>query len=117
MVKNLLTILLVSFLLTSFIQAQNASVKIHSKQLVDDNANVTYVEKHNPSPVIINGESIGVTSNYDYFSNSVIRDQIVYDAANDVVHCFNMVRPWQGANTRHAVHSFKSGGTWTNQSV
>ncbi|MFN3872826.1 MAG: T9SS type A sorting domain-containing protein [Ignavibacterium sp.] len=117
MVKNLLTILLVSFLMTNFILAQNASVKIHSKQLVDDNANVTYVEKHNPSPVIINGESIGVTSNYDYFSNSVVRDQIVYDATNDVVHCFNMVRPWQGAATRHAVHSFKSGGTWTNQSV
>lgn len=117
MVKNLLTILLVSFLMTSFIMAQNASVKIHSKQLVDDNANVTYVEKHNPSPVIINGESIGVTSNYDYFSNSVIRDQIVYDAANDVVHCFNMVRPWQNTSTRNAVHSFKSGGTWTNQSV
>ncbi len=117
MVKNLLTILLVSFLMTNFILAQNASVKIHSKQLVDDNANVTYVEKHNPSPVIINGESIGVTSNYDYFSNSVIRDQIVYDEANDVVHCFNMVRPWQGAATRHAVHSFKSGGQWTNQSV
>lgn len=117
MVKNLLTILLVSFLMTNFILAQNASVKIHSKQLVDDNANVTYVEKHNPSPVIINGESIGVTSNYDYFSNSVVRDQIVYDATNDVVHCFNMVRPWQGAATRNAVHSFKSGGTWTNQSV
>lgn len=117
MVKNLLTILLVSFLMTNFILAQNASVKIHSKQLVDDNTNVTYTEKHTPSPVIINGESIGVTTNYDYFSNSVVRDQIVYDATNDVVHCFNMVRPWQGAATRNAVHSFKSGGQWTNQSV
>jgi hypothetical protein len=117
MVKNLLTILLVSFLMTSFIQAQNASVKIHSKQLVDDKANVIFVQKNIPSPGIINGESIGVTSDYDYFTNSVVRDQIVYDKANDVVHCFNMVRPWQGAPTRNAVHSFKSGGTWTNQSV
>lgn len=117
MVKNLLTILLMSFFMTSFVLAQNASVKIHSKQLVDDNANVTYIEKHNPSPAIINGESIGVTSNYDYFSNSVVRDQIVYDAANDVVHCFNMVRPWENAPIRNAVHSFKSGGIWTNQSV
>ncbi|MCL6493882.1 MAG: T9SS type A sorting domain-containing protein [Ignavibacterium sp.] len=117
MVKNLLTILLVSFLMTSFIQAQNASVKIHSKQLVDDKANVTYVQENIPSPGIINGESIGVTTNYDYFSNSVIRDQIVYDEANDVVHCFNMVRPWQGAATRHAAHSYKSGGQWINQTV
>lgn len=117
MVKNLLTICLVSFLMTSFLLAQNVSVKIHSKQLVDDNANVTYIKKHNPSPAIINGESIGVTTNYDYFSNSVIRDQIVYDAANDVVHCFNMVRPWADTSIRNAVHSFKSNGTWTNQSV
>lgn len=117
MVKNLLTFLLVSFLMTNLVFAQNSAVKIHAKQLVDDNANITTIEKNNPSPVIINGQSIGVTTNYDYFSNSVIRDQIVYDEANDVVHCFNMVRPWQGADTRNAVHSFYANNSWTNQSV
>jgi len=117
MFKKLFTVFVLSLFMTSLILAQSATKLIHSKKLVEENSTSTFIFKNNPPHPIINGESIGVTTNYDYFSNSIIRDQIVYDEVNDVVHCFNMVRPWQGANTRNVVHSFKSGGTWTNQSV
>lgn len=116
MTRNIFTFLLVSFLVSSFIFAQNGPVKVHYKQLVDDNATTTYIEKQITPPAIMSGENV-TTTDYDYFSNSVIRDQIVFDVTNQKPHLFNMIRPWQGANTRHAAHSRKEGTNWVIQSV
>lgn len=116
MTRNILTVILVTLFVASLAMAQNGPVKVHSKQLVNDNANISVVEKHIAPPAIINGETV-ITTNYDYFSNSVIRDQIVFDVSNQKPHLFNMVRPWQNASTRHAVHSRKEGNSWVFQSV
>ena len=69
-------------------------------------------------PPRILGE-VAITTNYDYFSNSIIRDQIVYDKVRQTPHLLNMVRPFNPAapGVRHVVHSFIQDGDWINQSV
>jgi hypothetical protein len=116
MTRNILTVILVTLFVATLAMAQDGSVKVHYRQLVDDNATGSVVEKHIAPPAIINGENV-ITTNYDYFTNSVNRDQIVYDVTNQKPHLFNMVRPWQGAATRHAAHSRKEGTSWVTQSV
>jgi len=116
MTRNILTVILVTLFIASLAIAQNSSVKVHYKQLADDNANVPVVEKQITPPTILSGENV-ITTNYDYFSNSVIRDQIVFDVTNQKPHLFNMIRPWQGAATRHAAHIRREGTNWIAQSV
>lgn len=114
MTRNIFTSVLVALFIASIAMAQNNSVKY--RELVDDNRNTSYIEKQINPPSILSGENV-TTTNYDYFSNSVIRDQIVFDATNQVPHLFNMIRPWQGAAVRHVVHSRRVGTNWVLQSV
>jgi len=118
MTRNIFTFILVTFLLASFSFAQDGSVKVHYRQIADDNANGPFIEKHITPPAILTGETV-TTTNYDYFSNSVIRDQIVFDVTNQKPHLFNMIRPLPNfpAGTRHAAHSRKEGNNWVIQSV
>ncbi|MCX8056252.1 MAG: T9SS type A sorting domain-containing protein [Ignavibacteria bacterium] len=122
MLKKSLTIFVLLFVTTSLVLA-NTGVKVakdipvFKKQIAGelDPSKVIYLKTKPPK---ILGETV-ITTNYDYFSNSIIRDQIVYDRTTETPHLFNMVRPFNPAapTIRHVVHSFKVSGDWVSQSV
>lgn len=111
MSNKLFTLCLVILLAATLVNAQEKS-----KVVVDDN-NFTpvVVDGIAPAPSNLTGEAIGVTSDYDYFSNSIVRDQIVWDAAMNTPHLLNMVRT--GGGTRFVYHSYKSGTDWINNDI
>lgn len=113
MSNKLFTLCLVILFSATLVNAQEKS-----KVLADD-SNITpvFIEHSIPSPTNLAGESIGVTTDYDYFSNSVVRDQIVWDATLSTPHLLNMVRNTPVAATRFVYHSYKSGGSWINNPV
>ena len=118
MAKRLFTFLLCVLFVAIVAQAQDNSLDTRSKILVDDNKAAEQFYPQIAPTKITAGVPIGVTTDYDYFSNSVIRDQITFDQTNNVVHLANMIRP--GLVTpaaREVVHTFGLSGSWTNQSV
>ena len=122
MPKRLFTILFFLLLVPGLVLSQTKSVKTFQKKIVNDNVQQTNVAKSNKTynPEAGTGESIGVTTNYDYFSNSIIRDQIIY--ANGTPNLANMIRPFPGdpdPTVRHVTYSYKdtTTGTWQNVDV
>ncbi len=122
MLKKTLTLLVLLFVTTSLVFASTGAkvakdIPVLKKQIAGeiDPSKVVYL-KVNPPRIL--GETV-ITTNYDYFTNSVIRDQIVYDKVGQTPHLFNMVRPFNPAapTIRHVVHSFKVSGDWVSQSV
>ena len=80
MSKKLFTMFLLVLFVATVINAQEKSI---SKRLADDSFVPTTLAidgKIYPNLSKATGESIGLTTDYDYFSNSIIRDQIVWDA-------------------------------------
>lgn len=123
MLKKSLTILVLLLVTTSLVFANTGAKKVVKdipvlkKQIAGeiDLSKVVYLKTKPPKTL---GETV-ITTNYDYFSNSVIRDQIVYDKTRETPHLFNMVRPFNPAapTIRHVVHSFQVSGDWVSQSV
>jgi hypothetical protein len=116
MLKKTITIL---FLMTVPIFLYGQESVVHKKQLVDDQTQHRYIYPNITNLPTYRGAvvPIGVTTDYDYFSNSVVRDQIVYDATLQTPHMWNMVRPGLTGAHRDVVHSYNDGTNWINQSV
>lgn len=113
MSNKLFTLCLVFLFAATLINAQEKS-----KVLVDDTKNVPVVFNSAVANIeALAGEPIGVTTDYDYFTNSVNRDQIVWDATLGTPHLLNMVRNTSVAATRFVYHSYKSGGSWVNNDI
>jgi len=121
MLKRTFTILYIFLFIPVFVYGQNKNVTEYSKQLVDDNQIPANYDKSIIPPSFIEGGpvSIGVTTNYDYFSNTIVRDQVIWDPFLETVHFENMCRPFGGGvpTVRHAVHTFDNFGTFVNTSV
>ncbi len=119
MSKKLFTMFLLVLFVATVINAQEKSI---SKRLADDSFVPTTLAidgKIYPNLSKATGESIGLTTDYDYFSNSIVRDQIVWDAAMGTPQLHNMIRPFPGAppTSRRVVHSYKVGSAWVNNDV
>lgn len=119
MLKKAFTFLFVFVFAVSFSFAQSQFVE-HKKKIVDPNAelpvsqNTKEAGKNFFNNSIYNvGESIGITTDYDYYSNSIVRDQIVYHGGTP--HFMVMARGFDPNNpaTRIIVYSYKDGANWT----
>ncbi len=119
MSKRLFTMCLLVLFASTLIIAQDRPLG-KTKVLADDSVvpTVTTTDKMG-SGLNLTGESIGVTTDYDYFSNSIVRDQIVWDATLTTPHLLNMVRGFDSGNptTRFTMHSYKDAGSWINNKV
>lgn len=122
MLKRNVTILLMLLLVPCFMmgQALKVSNKVH-KVVGTENTNVS--ANYNKTAKLLGtpvGESIGLTTNYDSWTNCIVRDQIIWAGG---VKLANMVRPYPNltgaAGTRHIVFSQKDSvtGVWSNISV
>lgn len=115
MSKKLFTLFLLVLFAATLLNAQDKVRRILDDSLVPEYT----LSKSSPNTIQAVGELVAKT-NYDYFSNSVIRDQIVWDAALGTPHLLNMVRdylPGISPTSRRVVHSYKDGGTWVNNDV
>ncbi len=112
-----LLLLMISLLFQFQLIAQS---KLKSKLVVDEleSQGVIHYNNSNYNTFNLNG-FIGLTTNYDYFANSVIRDQIVYDKILTTPHLLNMVRGYDLSNPtiRYTMHSYINGGNWTNNKI
>ena len=123
MVKRFTFVLFVLMLLPTLIFAQNMQLKVQHKKIVDENQVPTSVNAgvrlFDYSALTVAGEPIGVASDYDYFSNSIIRDQIVYDETMQTPHFANMIRPYDMDNpgTRYVIHTYSDGTNWVHLPV
>lgn len=119
MSKRLFTMCLLVLFASTLIIAQDRPLG-KTKVLADDSVvpTVTTTDKMG-SGLNLTGESIGVTTDYDYFSNSIVRDQIVWDATLTTPHLLNMVRGFDTGNptVRYVMHSYKDAGSWINNKV
>jgi len=118
MLKKSLTLFVLLVVSTSLLLASSGKKDIETlkKQLPgENNLPVIYLKIKPPK---LAGET-AITTNYDYFSNSIIRDQILFDVTRNTPHLYNMVRPFSTfpPTQRHVVHSFKAEGEWVNNSV
>ncbi len=116
MSKKLFTLFLLVLFAATLINAQEKS-----KRIADDSfiPTTTTVGKVSPNTVNLAGEVVGFTD-YDYFSNSVIRDQIVYDVATGTPHLLPMLRnyfPGAPATSRRVAHAYKDGSSWVVNDV
>lgn len=126
MQNKCMTILLLVLLVPMLTIAQNKKVVQVKKSVVTEqsvtsapgtqNKSVTTksIGKFDPSV----GEEIGLTTNYDVFSNSIIKDQITF--YNGTVYFANMVRPFESnpVTQRHVVFTTRdAAGTYTHKSV
>jgi hypothetical protein len=105
MIRKIQFTLFITILAVSFVFAQNLKVKDHHKILVDDSKTSGEVSTQSILPLVMPvvdplvGDSIGYTQ-YDYFTNSVCRDQIVY---YNGIHFSPMLRGPYATPTRRAV--------------
>jgi len=124
MLKRNVTILLLFLLVPCVLMGQVSRDKVSPKVTLTGNDNTAAPQLYNkdlkPTGTPI-GESIGLTTNYDSWTNSIVRDQIEY--YNGAVLLANMVRPYPNvggaAGTRHIVFSQKDplSGVWSNVDV
>lgn len=120
MLKTFTRVLIILTLIPVLLYAQDNSVSEHQKRIADDNQLLVgeSIKSFDKSQLTVIGEPIGPTTQYDYFSNSVIRDQIVYDANLGTPHLCNMILGDPNfPGNREIVHSYKVGANWVNQSV
>jgi hypothetical protein len=116
MLKRNVTFVLLILLVPCFLMGQSTKVSKAPKgvKLSNDNVNVPMVYnksvKLNKSTATV-GESIGLTTQYDYFTNCIVRDQIVYWQGQ--VLFANAVRPYGtgAATVRHIVFTQRDSAT------
>jgi hypothetical protein len=116
MLKRNVTFILLLLLVPCFLMGQSTKVSKATKvvKLADDNANVPVVNyksvKLSKNTAAV-GESIGLTTQYDYFTNTIMRNQIAYWQGQ--VLFANMVRPYgTGTSTvRHIVFTQRDSAT------
>ncbi len=122
MLKKVITPIFIVLFFSSLIIPQSKSIIEQKKKVVIENEEaqinqsttqkVEYKSFTSPSVDPSQGESIGIVTNYDYFSNSVIRDQIVY---YDGPHFANMVRPTgNNAGRRSIVYTYFDGTNYVH---
>ncbi len=107
-------ILLVFILLPILVYSQN-NLLIKSKKIINEKKLNHYNHKITSSlkKTFDLGTSIGETTTYDYFGNSIINDQITY--YNGMPYFSNMVMPFNnGPTTRGVVLSYFDGSSWLN---
>jgi len=126
MLKRNVTFVLLILLVPCFLMGQAKKVEIKSHNIVG-----TEQLDAAPAPNLYNhtaklsknttaiGESIGLTTNYDSWTNCIVRDQIVYWQGQ--VLFANMVRPYgtSAATVRHIVFTQRDSitGTYTHTDV
>lgn len=103
MLKRLSTIF-VALLMVINITAQDNNLVVQKKQIVDDSKQTTEITGKVGGNIMFPvsnpavGDTVAMTT-YDYFSNSIIRDQVIF--YNNAIHLAPMVRPWPTTtNTR-----------------
>lgn len=113
MLKRLLTLMFVSLFVCSAVFAQSSAVKMQHKQVISHEDNgAGGPEGALPTSLKVSNAAVGDTisyTTYDYFSNSVIRDQIVF--ADGKAHLAPMVRPTPGTANGRAIHYIYNDGT------
>lgn len=120
MLKNLFTLLLLAVFVASPVFAQNKVVKDKVKQLptLPDGSGITIpTEGTIPAVYPVNNPAVGDTiggTTYDYFSNSVVRDQIVYWDGKP--HMAPMQR-WTGTSRRKVDYIRPVSGVYTVTNV
>jgi hypothetical protein len=117
MLKRYVTVMFVSLFLTGFLFAQSQKVVEHQKVVLDKEAldNPEFKSINPPAVSNSQGDPIGLTTVYDYFSNSIIRDQIVYYAGSP--HLSTMINPFDGNAIRHVIYSYMDAGSWVHTPV
>ena len=121
MIKSYFTFLIVVLFSAVLLYGQTHQLKIHSKQILEnENYMPAKYDRSLVAPTSARGdaESIGLTTNYDYFSNSVVRDQVVY--YDGVQQFANMIRPfpgWPDPTVRHVTYTYWDGSAYQHISV
>ena len=106
-------ILVLFLLIAQVISSQNLTRKILNRY---ENNNFTQcADKESGTRFLKTDSSIGVTTTFDYFANSIIRDQITN--FNDFPYLSNMVEPFFGNLFRGVMFSFLVGSDWQNYPV
>ncbi|MDR3665634.1 MAG: T9SS type A sorting domain-containing protein [Ignavibacteriaceae bacterium] len=122
MLKRNVTLVLLLLLVPCFLLGQAKKVtQTHTVIITDQQDFAPQVYNKSvklPKPTAVVGEQIGVTTNYDYFTNCITRDQIVYWQG---VKFANMVKPYgtAAATVRHIVYTERdsSTGVYTHADV
>ena len=112
MPKRLFTIFMIVLFVPAFILAQSNNLIPKHKRLVNDSERPVTNHKDIQPPANIQGGAVdlGITTDYDYFSNSVIRDQIAW--SGDFPVFANMVEPFESDGERHVVFTYNDGNDW-----
>ncbi|GAB6281342.1 MAG: hypothetical protein STSR0008_00810 [Ignavibacterium sp.] len=122
MLKKVITPIFIVLFFSSLIIPQSKSIIEQKKKVIIENEEaqlnksttqkVDYIPFTSPSFDPSQGESIGLVTDYDIFTNSVVRDQIVY---YNGPHFANMVRP-TGTNTgkRSVVYTYFDGTNYVH---
>ncbi|MFH1194521.1 MAG: T9SS type A sorting domain-containing protein [bacterium] len=123
MFKSIATVLLAVLLFAGFVSAQQqvSRVKDHKVQIADDSkfTNVpvtTQTTAKKSSPNAITAGTAFATTAYPYFTNSINRDEIVYDPNNGLVYLCPMIWP-NSAGNRSVTLFIYDGTTWANHEV
>ncbi len=119
MLKKLLTVVTIALFCVGTIVAQNAQVQEHKKVILDTRNEVTVgaVEQTVPTSFPVTNESHQVIAmtDYDYFSNSIIRPQIaVYEG--EVVFTPMLRGHADPATLRQIMYIYNDGTNWVQLS-
>lgn len=121
MLKKVITPIFIVLFFSSLIIPQSKSIIEQKKKVIIEseetqiNANTNQKLDYKPfqptpSADPSQGESIGLVTDYDIFTNSIVRDQIVY---YEGPHFANMVRPTgNNAGKRSVVYTYLDGTTY-----
>lgn len=123
MLKKVITPIFIVLFFSSLIIPQSKSIIEQKKKVVIENEEaqpnqsttqkVEYKSFTSPSVDPSQGESIGLVTNYDIFTNSIVRDQIVY---YNGPHFANMVRPTgNNAGRRSVVYTYFDGTNYVHE--